>query len=96
MEQRPLGSRGVAGDSNPLPIQSASSHPRHVQTALPEVSRWDEEGQLPINYLTLFIWGAVFVVLAMRVSRKTMKNQVGKHLKMGIVILGWYSSSEGV
>jgi hypothetical protein len=27
VEQRPLGSRGVAGDSNPLPIQSASVHP---------------------------------------------------------------------
>lgn len=37
----------------------------------------DEEGQ-PINYLTLFIWGAVFVVLAVSVSIKTMENQLWK------------------
>lgn len=35
MERRPPGSRGVAGDSKPLPMQSASSHPRSCTNISP-------------------------------------------------------------
>lgn len=94
VEQRPLGSGGVAGDSDRLCIPSASCHPGHVQTSLPEVSRGDEEGQ-PINSLTLLSGCAAFAVLAVSVSIKTTENQAGKHLKMGVVILGWRSSPRG-
>lgn len=42
VEQRPLDSsgEGVAGDSNPLPIQSVSSHPESCTAISPRSLEW--------------------------------------------------------
>lgn len=94
VEQRPLGSRRVAGHSNPFPIQSASSHPSSY-TNISARSRGKGVGGANHQLLNIVYLGRGLCGVVFELSIKPAKNQIGKHLKMGRgkVILGGCSSS---